>query len=135
MKQQYKLTLYRYLVALALLLITQIVFYALNASLFNVTGGKEFFNICIGNVRFALSSVSFLLSPFLLLALLPIPLQQNKIYRIATFVLYVVGVEILLFTNLVDCGYFRFTFKRTTFDIFNCFSDNHRSCRLSPSAE
>ncbi len=122
MKQQYKLTLYRYLVALALLLITQIVFYALNASLFNVTGGKEFFNICIGNVRFALSSVSFWLSPFLLLALLPIPLQQNKIYRIATFILYVIGVEILLFTNLVDCGYFRFTFKRTTFDIFNYLS-------------
>ena len=122
MKKQYKLTLYRYLVALALLLTTQIIFYALNASLFNVTSGQEFLNICIGNVRFALSSVSFLLSPFLLLALLPIPLQQNKIYRITTFVFYIIGVEILLFTNLVDCGYFRFTFKRTTFDIFNFLS-------------
>ena len=69
MKPNYKLTLFRYITALCLLIITQIVFYLLNSTLFNVNSFKDFLNICFGNLRFALSSLSFYLAPFLLLAL------------------------------------------------------------------
>ena len=119
MKPNYKLTLFRYITALCLLIITQIVFYLLNSTLFNVNSFKDFLNICFGNLRFALSSLSFYLAPFLLLALLPVPLHGNKVYKVVISVLYFFGVEFIMVANLIDCGYFRFTFKRLTFDIFN----------------
>ncbi len=119
MKVQYKLVLFRYITALCLLLVTQIVFYILNSTLFNINTLWDFLKICLGNLRFALSSLSFYLAPFLLFSLLPISLQSNNIYRIVTSIFYFIGVELMLFANLIDCGYFRFTFKRLTFDIFN----------------
>ena len=119
MRPHYKLALSRYITALCLLLITQIVFYLLNASLFNVTSFTDFLNICLGNLRFTLSSLSFYLATFLFLSILPVPLHANKIYNTVTSVLYFAATELMLFVNLIDCGYFPFTFKRMTVDIFN----------------
>ncbi|MBQ9311523.1 MAG: sulfatase-like hydrolase/transferase [Bacteroidales bacterium] len=119
MKPSYKIILYRYLFALVLLFATQIIFYLLNSTLFNVAGFKDFANICVGNIRFGLSTLSIFLAPYLIFALLPITIKQKKWYRIFLSVLYFIGVEFILVCNLIDCGYYRFTFKRLTFDIFN----------------
>lgn len=119
MKPSYKIILYRYLFALVLLFTTQIIFYLLNSTLFNVAGFKDFANICVGNIRFGLSTLSVFLAPYLVFALLPITIKQKKWYRIFLSVLYFIGVEFILVCNLIDCGYYRFTFKRLTFDIFN----------------
>ncbi|MGP1514665.1 MAG: LTA synthase family protein [Bacteroidales bacterium] len=119
MKTQYKLTLSRYLFAFALLLLTQVVFYFLNAKLFNINSFSGLILICWGNIKFALSTLSFYLAPFLFLSLLPLPLHTNKVYRIITSVLYFTAVEFIMVLNLIDCGYFGFTFKRITFDIFS----------------
>ena len=119
MKPNYKLTLFRYLLALGLLLITQIVFYLLNTTLFNVDSFPAFMKICWGNIKFSLSALSFYLAPFLFFALLPAPIHNNKVYKTITSVLFFIAVEFIMVANLIDCGYFRFTFKRITFDIFN----------------
>lgn len=119
MKQFYKQILFRYLLALAYLLITQIVFYLLNSSLFCVDSVGACFKISLGNLRFGLSTLSVFLAPYLFFALLPLPIKTKKWYRICLSVLYFIGVEFILICNLIDCGYFRFTFKRLTFDIFN----------------
>ncbi|MDY6393997.1 MAG: sulfatase-like hydrolase/transferase, partial [Bacteroidales bacterium] len=119
MKLFYKQILFRYLLALAYLLITQIVFYLLNSSLFCVDSVGGFFRISLGNLRFGLSTLSVFLAPYLFFALLPLPIKTKKWYRICLSVLYFIGVEFILICNLIDCGYFRFTFKRLTFDIFN----------------
>ncbi|MBQ9253983.1 MAG: sulfatase-like hydrolase/transferase [Bacteroidales bacterium] len=119
MKPSYKIILYRYLFALVLLFATQIIFYLLNSTLFNVAGFKDFANICVGNIRFGLSTLSVFLAPYLVFSLLPITIKQKKWYRIFLSVLYFIGVEFILVCNLIDCGYYRFTFKRLTFDIFN----------------
>ena len=119
MKSQYKLTLWRYLIALAILLITQVVFYLLNTSLFNVDSFGSFCKICVGNIRFALSTLSFYFAVFLFLSLIPLPFKNNKVYRIVTSIFYFIAVEFIMVANLIDCGYYGFTFKRITFDIFN----------------
>ena len=119
MKSNYKVVVYRYLFALAVVLLTQLIFYWLNASLFNIANTKDFISICFGNLRFALSSMSVFLALYLVFALLPIGCKGRKWYRIMLSVLYFVGLELMIIANLIDCGYFRFTFKRLTFDIFN----------------
>ena len=65
MKAQYKLTFLRYLLTLGLLLLTQVIFYLLNTELFNVDSFNAFLRICWGNIKFALSTLSFYLACFL----------------------------------------------------------------------
>ena len=119
MKAQYKLTFSRYALALVLLLITQIVFYLLNTKSFNVGSCSAFWLICWGNLKFALSTLSFYLAPFFIFSLLPLPIHHNKVWRYITNALYFIAVEFIMVLNLIDCGYFGFTFKRITFDIFS----------------
>lgn len=119
MKPQYKLTLLRYLLALAILLLTQIIFYLLNTTLFKITSFSDFMKILCGNIVFALSSLSFYLAPFILLSLFPFPFKDKKAYRLITSIFFYLAVEFMTVINLIDCGYFPFTFKRITFDIFN----------------
>ncbi|MBP3253007.1 MAG: sulfatase-like hydrolase/transferase [Bacteroidales bacterium] len=119
MKAQYKLTFLRYLLTLGLLLLTQVIFYLLNTELFNVDSFNAFLRICWGNIKFALSTLSFYLATFLFFALVPLPFKNKRAYRIAVSILYFVATEFIMVANLIDCGYFRFTFKRITFDIFN----------------
>lgn len=119
MKALYKQILFRYIFALLLLLTSQVVFYVLNSTLFAVASFGDFLRILLGNLRFGLSTLSVFLAPYLFFALLPIPFRTKKWYRIVLSVFYFVGVEFILVCNLIDCGYFRFTFKRLTFDIFN----------------
>lgn len=118
MKNNYLLSFYRFIVALVLLLTTQAIFYALNDSLFNVSTFSDWAKLSLGSFRFALASTSIFLSPFIFLALLPIKAQEKKWYKTITSILFFFGVELMLIANLIDCGYYRFTFKRLTFDFF-----------------
>ncbi|MCH3923732.1 MAG: sulfatase-like hydrolase/transferase [Bacteroidales bacterium] len=118
MKPSHKLVLSRYLLSLCILIITQIIFYLLNTSLFNVNSFSEFMKIFVGMIRFALSTLTIFIGPYVILSLIPITFKQNKYYRYFIYFLYVVGIEFIMVSNLVDTGYFRFTFKRLTFDIF-----------------
>jgi phosphoglycerol transferase MdoB-like AlkP superfamily enzyme len=119
MKPSYKLILSRYILSFCILVITQIVFYVLNASLFNVDSFSAFFKITLGMFRFALSSMTIFIGPYVVLSLLPFTFKQNKYYRYFAYFLFIFGTEFIMVSNLIDTGYFRFTFKRLTFDIFN----------------
>ncbi|MBR1770328.1 MAG: sulfatase-like hydrolase/transferase [Bacteroidales bacterium] len=119
MKPIYKQIIFRYVFALLLLFVTQIVFYCLNSSLFAVNSFGDFCRIALGNLRFSLSTLSVFLAPYLFFALLPLPIKSKQWFKVITSILYFIGVEFILISNLIDCGYFRFTFKRLTFDIFN----------------
>ena len=113
----YKLILSRYLLSLLCIYLTQLAFYFLNSSLFQIESVSAFFDILFGCTRYALSSISVYLAPYLLLTLLPIPWKYNKIYRKASDVLYYLANIFMMVVNLIDCGYYRFTFKRLTSDI------------------
>ncbi|MBP1630444.1 MAG: sulfatase [Bacteroidetes bacterium] len=111
--------LYRFLLALGLLLLTQIAFYIFNSNLFNVDGARELFTISIGAIRYAVASTVIYLSIYLLLALLPITLRQNRYYRNITNFFYILGTQLMIIINIIDIGYFKFTYKRITYDFFN----------------
>ncbi len=119
MKPIYKQIIFRYVFALCLLLTTQLIFYILNRSLFAVNSFGDFFRILIGNLRFCLATLSVYLAPYLFFSLLPLKIRDKKAYRVVLSFFFFAGVEIMMVSNLIDCGYFRFTFKRLTFDIFN----------------
>ncbi|MDR0789966.1 MAG: sulfatase-like hydrolase/transferase [Bacteroidales bacterium] len=121
-RPSYRQILLKYLLALLMLALTQVVFYVLNATLFNINGFSDFANIVLGFLRYALASVSIFLLPYLVLSLLPITIKQNRYYRLTSNFLYIVAVEFLMFVSCVDMGYYRFTFKRMTSDIIRYLS-------------
>ncbi len=118
MKSQIAVCL-KFLLTLCLLLLTQLAMYILNPTIFSIDGVGDFFSILWGATRFGISSTVVFLSPFLFMGLLPITLKQNKYYRIVLNFFYLLGTELMLFLNCIDLGYYKFTFKRITFDFFN----------------
>ena len=113
----YKLLKERYLLSLIFLYLTQTTFYLLNANLFQIDGFGSFFKIFLGCTRYALSSLSVFLAPYLLLCLLPIPGKSEKVYRYIKNTFFYAGNIFMMVVNLIDTGYYRFTFKRLTADI------------------
>ena len=113
----YKLLIGRYLLSLLFLYLTQTAFYLLNANLFQIDSFGSFFKIFLGCTRYALSSLSVFLAPYLLLCLLPVPVKSKKIYRYAEDIFFYAGNIFMMAVNLIDTGYYRFTFKRLTADI------------------
>ncbi len=113
----YKLIALRYILTLVFLYLTQLAFYLLNSNFFHVDGFVEYCRIFLGCTRYALSSISVFLAPYLLLSLLPLPIKSNKIYKIVSDVLFYLANVFMMAVNLIDSGYYRFTFKRLTADI------------------
>lgn len=109
----------KFLLSLGLLLITQVAMFFFNSSIFSIDGIGDFFSIILGATRFGISSTVVFLSPFLIISLLPIRFRQNKYYRIVGNFFYVLGTELMLVLNCIDLGYYKFTFKRITYDFFN----------------
>lgn len=117
-KKIYPYVLAKYLLAFVLLLITQLVFYIYNSNLFSPVSFGGFMKLLWGNVVFGLSTTAMMLSPFLIMYVLPIGLRWNKIYKGIAEVFYVIGVIAMLLANLIDAAYYEFTFRRMTSEIF-----------------
>jgi len=56
---------------------------------------------------------------FIILHLLPFNFRSNKNYQKLMFVLFILVNSLLLLANFIDIEYFKFTNKRTTFDVFS----------------
>lgn len=109
----------KFLLTLVLLLITQIATLVFNTSVFSIDGVSDFLSILLGATRFGISSIVVFLLPFLLLSLLPIKIRQNLYYRKISNFFYIIGTNIILILNCIDIGYYKFTYKRISYDFFN----------------
>ncbi|MBU2019254.1 MAG: LTA synthase family protein [Bacteroidetes bacterium] len=56
--------------------------------------------------------------PFSMVHLLPLPIHTNRIYSVFCRIYFVLVQTALLLFNLIDLEYFKFTGKRSTFDLF-----------------
>ncbi|MCX6266277.1 MAG: sulfatase-like hydrolase/transferase [Bacteroidetes bacterium] len=105
--------------ALFLLFLSRILFYAFNLGYFSNLGLMEAMRLCAIGIRFDLSAILIINSPFIVLNSLPFKFTYNRIYQaIANGYFYMINA-FALFTNFGDTIYFRFTLKRLTADIFN----------------
>ena len=110
--------------------ICRLIFFLANyTSLKEDTTIQEFFY----GIRFDFVAIAFLFSPFVLLALLPIPNKENSIYKIATRIIFNIANILSISANLMDSGYFKFSQKRSTADIFEFLGTGNDLFRLLPS--
>ncbi|MFT6679181.1 MAG: phosphoglycerol transferase MdoB-like AlkP superfamily enzyme, partial [Granulosicoccus sp.] len=95
--------------------ICRIAFYYFNATYFDTDGLLRAF---MGGVRFDISAIIYINLVFIILSLAPIPIRRNDIYRkVMNYIFLGLNVVGILF-NCIDIEYFKFTLKRSTFDLF-----------------
>jgi phosphoglycerol transferase MdoB-like AlkP superfamily enzyme len=106
-----KQLLLKLLVVVSLYFITRWIFYFFYIQHFSPFKIKPF----IYGFLFDFSAISIIFLPFIAFHLLPSGLRFKKTLE---KVLFILGVALSLVLQLVDIGYFKFTLKRTTADIF-----------------
>jgi len=105
-------------IALVLLTITRLLFWWMNWAYFTEVSPLDF----ILGLRFDASVIAYTCSVFIVLSLLPFGFEKYKTYRIIQTVFFFLPVGICVFMNLADIEYFKFIFRRTTFDVIRFFS-------------
>lgn len=108
-----------YFTVFVLYSVTRFLFIVLNYNFLSPISFVEFIDIVFNGLRFDLVSICVINAVFGIFILLPFSFICNKII-ISVFKLMFIFSNIFgLIFNLIDVIYFRYTYKRTTADIFN----------------
>jgi len=113
------LLLKRIVLILILLQLSRLVFLLFNYINFQENSFFEFIKIFTFGTVYDISALLLFNLLFLLLSILPFNFISNKKYQIVLKYLFILTNAILLLANFVDIEYFKFTNKRTTFDVFS----------------
>lgn len=119
----------RLALVMVLFSVLRLLFWASNHSYFPGIGIHSF----LGGLRFDLSSLVFLNLPVIILSLIPLQaLQNSKWYRLLILFLFC-GFNAFAFgLEFADIEYFKFTLKRSTFDLFGLIGTGDDMKNLFP---
>lgn len=109
-----RILLLRLGIVVFLLYVTRLIFYFANAEAFPKLSIYDF----LIAVWFDLITVGLFFLPYYVLYLLPFRQNNNKLFRTFLKTLFHLTNALLLAANLLDVEYFKYTSKRSTFDLF-----------------
>ena len=111
------------LLSYLILLLCQLIFILANHEMY--TGNSnEWEMVFKGNLLFATSAVCYMNALYILLTLFPLHYKEGKAAQSITKWAFIVPNSAGVIANLCDCIYVRYTGRRTTWDIFNEFSND-----------
>ena len=114
------------LIVMAIYTLSRVFFYWINLDLYPNVDNAHFLEMIMGGWRFDLTALLYLNSLYILLILLPLPIQirNNKHYiRVTNYSFYIPNI-IGLIANCMDMVYVRFTDRRTTCTLFTEFQND-----------
>ncbi|MEQ9063580.1 MAG: sulfatase-like hydrolase/transferase [Vicingaceae bacterium] len=116
------------LLVMGFLSLERLIFYVFNSNFFSAVGIIEFFQ----GFRFDAVATAYGLLPVYVIMVAFFPIVHKP--RVQKFINYYTISIIVLFTalNLIDTIYFRFTLKRSTWDLLNFISTGDDALRLIP---
>jgi len=104
--------LWKLLIILGLMFFSRILFYLFNLGYFSNLTFSEAIKIFIVGIRFDISAILIINTPFILMNIIPFKFRTNKWYQgVANGWFYLIS-SIGLMGNFIDTIYFRFTLKR-----------------------
>lgn len=121
------ITIWRVLVLYIALFVCRTAFYIYNKDLIGTIDSEEVWSLIKGALLFDGASIMFSISIFLILTLFPVSesIWNSKVYRVTTFVIYIIPAAIMLVANIADAVYFHYTQRRCTAEeIFYADNDN-----------
>ena len=97
---------------------TRLYFYIVNSSKYSDTNFLEISWAFLVGIRFDIVSIGIFNSAFIILSILPFKVIAKKTYQSFLKILFISVNTFLLFSNLLDSEYFKFSHKRSTADVF-----------------
>jgi phosphoglycerol transferase MdoB-like AlkP superfamily enzyme len=116
------ITLLKLIVVLIFFFISRICFYLFNIHYFSSLGFAEALRIFFLGLRFDISAILIINSPFIFFNIIPFRFRYNKAYQLILKAYFYIINILGLMLNFIDLIYFRFTLKRLTGDIFSYLS-------------
>lgn len=112
--------LFDLLLAVALMMLTRVVFFLENAPFFS-HGGHALWLMFAGGLRFDIAAIMYGNALWLLMVLFPLHLKERQVWFKVQRIFFVVVNSILLLANLCDTVFYSFRQARTTASIFKEF--------------
>lgn len=119
----YTVLLKRLLLVMALFTLTRVGFYCFNLGFFPGINATEVLHILTGGLVFDLATVLYLNLLFILLMVIPLRIRFRASYQLVLKYVFFITNGLGLAANVADFIYYRFTLRRTTFDVFAQFSN------------
>lgn len=120
---EYLVLIYRFALMMLIFSICRIGFYIFNADLFPNVSFSDFMIIMKGGLKFDVSALIYLNLVYIFLYLLPFKFRQNSLYQnILKWIFYITN-GVGLAANVSDFIYYKFTLRRTTFNVFQAFEN------------
>jgi len=113
----------RLFAVLILFSVCRFLFYLFNLSYFKGSGVLEIATSFLYGIRFDISAIVYFNSLYIVLYLVPTPFRERKIYRFILGIIFILFNGLALLLNIIDFEYFKFTKKRSTFDLLGMKSD------------
>lgn len=108
-----------------MLILCQLIFIFANLETYaTALENNEWWMLIKGNFVFATSAVCYLNVLYILLVLFPLHYKEGKAMQCITKWAFILPNAAGVIANLCDCIYVRYTGRRTTWDIFNEFSND-----------
>lgn len=107
---------YNLLLVMAIYTLSRLFFYFISPDLFPHVSTGHLREMLLGGMRFDLTAVLYLSSAYLVLTLLPLPIEwrQNAVYQRIAKYLFLIPNLLGIVVNSIDMVYVRFTDRRTT---------------------
>lgn len=113
-KQEVLVLLYRVFLAYVFYQIARLLFWLYNKDIIQVDGIADYFNLAYHGTQFDTTAILYVNSLFILLSLIPIIINTNKIYQEFLFWLYFITNGIAYSMNFGDFIYYKFSQARLT---------------------
>lgn len=111
---EYKVLLYRLLLAYVFYFIARLLFVLYNKSILNLESFSEFFRLAFHGLAFDTTAILYLNSVFILFSILPLFINTRRYYQRFLMVIYFFFNLVGYALNFVDFIYYKYTFARTT---------------------
>ncbi|WP_282786826.1 LTA synthase family protein [Flavobacterium croceum] len=111
---EYKVLLYRILLAYLFYMIARILFFAYNFSLIKINSFTDFLSLSIHGLAFDSTAILYTNLLFIVLSILPFYINTKNSFQKILFYLYFITNLLVYATNFIDFIYYKYTFNRST---------------------
>lgn len=127
---EYKVLLYRILLAYLFYFLSRILFFLYNIDLLHVDSVSDFCSLCYYGVAFDTTAILYVNLLFILFSILPFLKNTTESYQKFLFYLYFSTNLLAYATNFIDFIYYKYTFARTTIVVLNVLEHETNKTKL-----
>jgi hypothetical protein len=101
----------------------RLLFYVFNQHTFSESPTLEIAGTFLYGIRYDISAIIYFNFVFILMHLIPNPFRDREIYQLLTKIIFFLFNSAAILLSVIDFEYFKYSKKRTTFDVFGMSSD------------